>query len=288
MGHTLRLTETTTLLENSEITSEWSKVSALPDVEIDLAQAALLIAATEYESLDFDAQRAKLDSMAADVAVRLPAEPDPLFAVNTLSEYLFDELGFRGNQDDYYDPRNSYVNEVLGRRLGIPITLSVVYVEVGKRLGVPLVGVGMPGHFLVKHRDVGDLYIDPFSGGILLSEIECADRMRRLGSADLQWDARYLAPVTNREFVARMLRNLKAIYLERGEDHRAVIVLDRLVTLQPQAAYERRDRGVVLFRLGRYAKALEDLESYLASAPNGPDAAEILHLLERIRTLVSG
>ena len=134
------------------------------------------------------------------------AEREPLHALNTLSEYLFDEVGFRGNREDYYDPRNSLLNCVLSRRQGIPITLSLVYVEVGRRLGIPLVGVGMPGHFLVKHQAIDDLYIDPFHSGILLSEFECALRLQEMVGERLRWNPDYLAPVNKLSFIARIMR----------------------------------------------------------------------------------
>ena len=158
-----------------ETEEAWRKLTAIaqyPEEEIELDWAALVLAVTEYPELDIAQETAALDSLAAGVARRLGDLRDPLFCVNTLSEYLFDELGFRGNQDEYYDPRNSYLNEVLIRRLGIPITLALVYIETGRRLGVPLLGVGMPGHFMVRHRDVEDLFVDPFHGGILLTEEE--------------------------------------------------------------------------------------------------------------------
>ena len=204
---------------------QFVRMAGLPDDEIDLARAGFLIAAMEYPGLDLNYQFGLLDSLSAEVAARLDASRDPLFCVNTLSEYLFDELGFQGNLDDYYDPRNSFLNEVLRRRLGIPITLSLVCIEVGKRLDIPLLGVSMPGHFLLKHRDEEALFIDPFYKGILLSEEECAQRLQQVTQADIPWDSSYLAPVSNRDFVARLLRNLKNIYLQRQDHERAIMLL---------------------------------------------------------------
>ncbi len=195
--------------------------------EIDLARMALLIAAAEYPDLDVKEELRALDSLAAGASRRLGQERDPLARANALSEYLFDEVGFRGNREDYYDPRNSFLNEVLSRRLGIPITLSLVYIEVGKRLGVPLVGVGMPGHFLVRitsgHED---LLIDPFHRGILLSEEECAQRLQEVAGAAIPWDRSYLAPVSNRELIERVLLNLRGIYVRRDDQPRALRATD--------------------------------------------------------------
>ena len=273
-------------MDRADVREEFARVAGSPDEKLDLARAALLVAAPEYPLLDIEHELGTLDSLAAGASRRLGEDRDPLFCVNTLSEYVFDELGFRGNQEDYYDPRNSFLNEVLDRRLGIPITLSLVYIEVGKRLGVPLAGVGMPGHFLVRHCQVDDLVIDPFDGGILLSEEECAQRLREVTQADLPWDPRYLAPISNREFVARMLRNLKGIYLQRRDHARSLTTIDRLVMLQPQAAHERRDRGLVLYELGQYAQALDDLRGYLDSGPLGPDVSAVQEVVGQIRQVL--
>lgn len=261
-------------------------IAGLPDEEIDLGKAALLIAAMEYPGLDLDREFGLLDSLARGVSGRLDPSRDPLFCVNTLSEYLFDEMGFQGNADDYYEPRNSFLNEVLRRRLGIPITLSLVCIEVGKRLDIPLLGVSMPGHFLVRHQEEEDLFIDPFYKGILLSEAECAQRLQQVTQANVPWDSGYLAPVSNREFVARILRNLKNIYLQRQEFDRTIKTIDRLIVLQPQATQERRDRGFVRYKLGQHEEALEDIMGYLDSSPDSGDVEELEQLVRHLRSLL--
>ena len=232
--------------------SIWEQFLALaesPDDQIDLAKAAFLIAATEYPHLDVSHELGVLDSLSAGASKRLVEEHEPLYCLNTLSEYLFDEIGFRGNPEDYYDPRNSFLNEVLSRRLGIPITLSLVFLEVGKRLDIPLVGVGMPGHSLLRHRDEENLFIDSFHQGVLLSEEECAERMRQVTQANIAWDSRLLAPLSNRDYLARILRNLKGIYWQNQDHRRVLTMIDRLVALYPVAAQERRDRGLVHYQL---------------------------------------
>ncbi len=256
--------------------------------DIDLATAALLIAATEYPGMDIPQQLSVLDSLAGGASQRLGRQRDPLFSVNTLSEYLFDEVGFRGNEDDYYDPRNSYLNEVLRRRSGIPISLALVCVEVGKRLGIPLVGIGMPGHFLLRHRDLEDVFIDPFSRGILLSEEECAGRMRQITQANVAWDPGLLSPVSNRDFIARMLRNLKGIYLQREDFQRSLAMIERIVLLRPELLEERRDRGLVLYQLGRYEDAREDLQNYLDSGPQAADLQGVRRIVNQIRDELGG
>lgn len=270
-------------MDEQAVAVEFSRIAALPDHEIEVDTAALLIAAGEYPELDLAAEHGALDSLAA-AASHLPSnDADPLYSLNRLSEYLFDELGFKGNEEDYYDPRNSYLNEVLGRRRGIPITLSLLYIEVGKRLGLPLLGVGMPGHFLVRHTGVDDLFIDPFNGGILLSADECARLSTTINATDRPWDPHYLDPVTNREFVARMLRNLKAIYWQSEDPQRSLRVLNWLVALEPNVTRDLMERGIVNYRLGRLREALGDLSGYVASEPADSELAAVEELVGRIK-----
>ena len=266
-------------------TEAWRRFVAAadkPDAEIDMALCAMLIAATAHPDLDVQYELGLLDSLASAASRRLGSERDPIASVNLLSEYLFDEVGFRGNLEDYYDPCNSFLNDVLARRLGIPISLSLVYVEVGKRLGMSLSGVGMPGHFLVAHPDIEGLLIDPFDGGVLLSERECADRLRQVTQSQVPWDRGYLNPISNRQFVARMLRNLKGIYVQRQDLSHTLGILDLLIILQPDALHERRDRGLVHHSLGNYTEALDDLRSYLEPEPQGRDVETIRGLVSRL------
>ena len=253
------------------------------DASVDLACAALLFALVEYPDLDIDHELSLLDSLAAGAALRLGDNRETIFAINTLSEYLFDEVGLQGNTDEYYDPRNSYLNQVLKRQLGIPITLSLVYLEVGKRLGIPLVGIGMPGHFLLRHRDETGLFVDPFNRGILLSEEECAQRLAEITQSHVDWDSNYLVPISNREYIARMLRNLKGIYLQQRNFSQALSIMDRLVQIQPDASAELRDRGLVKHRLGMKPEAAEDFAKYLETAPLDHDSEELRRLLLQIQ-----
>ena len=262
--------------------TQFATLARLPDGELDLAEMALLVAAMDEPRLDFEGHLALLDIIARDVAARLGGDHDPLFCVNTLSQHLVDDLGFRGNTQDYYDPRNSFLNEVLERRVGIPITLALVYVEVGRRCDVPLVGVGMPGHFLVRHQAVEDLFCDPFHGGILLSEQECVERFREVTRGAVPWSKRHLAPVSNREFLARVLRNLKGIYLQQADSERAIAAMDYLVALLPGSPAELRDRGVTRYQVPDYAGALADLRAYLSAAPGAADAEAVRDLVTRM------
>ncbi len=266
--------------------AEWAAFLELAnrrDEEIDPATTALLIASTEYPELDIRRQLKVLDSLSAGVAGRLSPDQDPLYQLNTISEYLFDDIGFRGNTEDYYDPRNSFLNEVLSRRLGIPITLALVFIEVGKRLGIPLLGVGMPGHLLLMHTEVAGWYIDPFHRGVLLSEEECAERMRQATGANMAWDARFLTPLNNRQYAARILRNLKGIYWRTEEHQRGLGMSEHLVALYPESPQERRDRGLMHLQLGQRQEALSDLEYYLEGASSSSDAEDVRELVRRLK-----
>ena len=200
---------------------------------LDLTQMALLIALSEYPNLDLQLEQQSLDSLASGASHRLDDEKEPLARANMLSEYLFDEVGFSANQEDYYDPRNSYLNEVLERRVGIPITLSLLYIEVGKRLEMDLEGVGMPGHFLVRVKSgQEDILVDPFPRGIIVSEQECAKRLQQIVGETVAWDKRYVAGVSDRELITRILRNLRAIYAAVNDHGRVSRVEEWINALQ--------------------------------------------------------
>ena len=254
---------------------------------VPLAEAALAIAAEEYPRLEPAPYLDRLGELAAEVEARLPQRRDGASVLRALRAVLFEVHRFRGNDDAYYDPRNSFLNEVLERQLGIPITLAVVYIDVAARVGLKLHGVGFPGHFLVKYV-VGsrEVFIDPYHGGEILSGEECVARFhaRAPGRA---LDPRHLEAVSTRQILARMLHNLKKIYVEAGDDVRALWVTDRLVLLTPDDPAERRDRGLVEARLGGLSAALSDLETYLAASPQAEDAGDVRALCEQLRDRVS-
>jgi regulator of sirC expression with transglutaminase-like and TPR domain len=251
---------------------------------IPLDEAALAIAAEEYPRLDVREYCARLDALAARVARRSPVPGRSATALHALRSVLADEEGLKGNDEDYGDPRNSFLNEVLDRRVGIPISLSVVYMEVARRVGLPLEGVGFPGHFLAKYVSPAgrEIFLDAYNGGEMLSADECAARYRaRTGGRDL--DRRHLGAVTTRQVLSRMLANLKRIYLERSDDVRAYAVLDRMLLLAPEQLDLLRDRGLVSARLGAAAPAERDLDAYLARVPSAPDANEVRRVLAALR-----
>jgi regulator of sirC expression with transglutaminase-like and TPR domain len=250
--------------------------------QTDPAEGALLIAARFDPAVDIEHERGLFDAMALGVRERMPLEASPLASVNVLNEYLFDELGFAGNEGDYYDPANSLVHVVLRRRLGIPISLAVVYLAVGRRNGVPLAGVGMPGHFMVRHQAEPDLFIDPFHRGIVRSAAECQELLRRI-APQVRWEPSFLNAVSDRGIVARMLRNLSAIYVKQNRLAEAVGTLDLLILLQPGEEGHLRDRGMLHHRMGEDARALDDLDAYLRGGMEPADAWFVRRIATQIR-----
>ncbi len=261
----------------------WLAEIERPDEEIDLARAALVLALAEYPDLDVAGYRRRIDEMAAEVAAGCRRCSD-VHLLHRLREYLFAELGFRGNRQDYYDPRNSLLNDVLDRRLGIPITLSVVLMEVGRILGLRVDGVGLPGHF-VTGVTLGEerILLDPFHDGSVLTPEACAELVARASGRRVALTEADFQPVTRRQILARMLGNLKAIYWRAEAWGKVVAVVDRLLALDPSASGEWRDRGLALARLGDFGRGLADWERYLTDFPNAPDGEKIRGHLRRVR-----
>jgi regulator of sirC expression with transglutaminase-like and TPR domain len=257
---------------------------ALPDDAVDLAHASLLVACEEYPDLDVDRYVSRLDTLAGELRARVSTAAEPAILASALSRLLVEEEGFRGNTRDYYDPRNSFLNDVLDRKTGIPITLAMVYMEVARRAGVAIDGVGLPGHFIVKlpGRDSG-LLMDPFHGGALLSIEDCQARLDRIYEGRLKIKPSMLAPCGRKEILARMLRNLKAIYTRAGDYPRALRIVDLLLRVDPGNAQELRDRGLLHAALDCYALAASDLEAVLERAPGSPDAAALEKRIEDLR-----
>lgn len=254
------------------------------DGDIDLARAALLVAAEEYPQLPVDAYLQRLDIFAERARDRLAGETAPPVVLQSLLRTLFEEEGMRGNADAYYDPRNSFLNDVLDRRLGIPLTLSIVLLEVGWRLGLPLRGVNFPGHFLVafEGESMGFL-VDPFDGGRIRFEDEGQALLDRVYGGGVRLREAFFQRAGRREMLARLLTNLKGIYLNARDDRRALQAVERLLLVAPEAADEVRDRGILLARAGRVGEAIDDLERYLDLAPGAPDRRRVRGLLRELR-----
>jgi regulator of sirC expression with transglutaminase-like and TPR domain len=247
-----------------------------PEEKIDLGRAALTIALSDYPNLDIAAYLARIDQFAVEVTQRCDASGDVFQSIAALNAVLFNEHGFRGNADDYYDPKNSFLNEVIERKTGIPITLSVLYMEVAQRVGVTLDGVGFPGHFLVKcANDGAEIVIDPFDRGEIKSHEELGRMLERLYGRAIGLRSEFLKPASKSDILKRMLGNLKAIYLKVNDLVKLLGVLDRAIILDPAGADTVRDRGAVYLRLECYAQARTDFETYLRLAPQADDAEAV-------------
>ncbi len=252
-----------------------------PDECIDLARAALYIAQEEYPYLDPEEYLNALDTMAVELEERLPQERYPLRMIQSINQYLYDDLGFAGNKQDYYDPRNSFLNEVIDRRLGIPISLALVYVEVAKRIDFPMVGIGMPGHFLIRpNLPEIEIFVDVFNGGEVMFPQDCQEKLTQIYQHSVKLQPELLAPVTKKQFLVRMLTNLKYNYLNQQELEKALAAVERILLLFPGVTLELRDRGLLCYQLGRFTQAATDLETYLAHAPEAEDA----HIIRRLLT----
>jgi regulator of sirC expression with transglutaminase-like and TPR domain len=261
-----------------------------PDEEIDLAEAALLIATTAYENLDVARYLSQIDQLASRLSAQLTESGSETERILALNRFLFQEQGFAPNVYDYYDPRNSFLNEVLERRVGIPISLSILYIEVGRRIGLPLKGVSFPGHFLVKCKvQDGTVVLDPYCSGASLSLNDLQERLREVKGGDVSRAivAGMLVAANKKEILARVLRNLKAIYLERAEDSLALSVMDWIIALAPADASEVRDRGLLYLKLECFRAALGDLERYLELAPVAEDTEEIGSRVVELRKAAS-
>jgi len=249
-----------------------------------LAEAALWIAAEEYPDLDVSAWLARLDALGARAREAVTPDLDADRAASALSRLLFEDYGLQGNERDYYDPRNSFLHEVLDRRLGIPITLSVIYMDVGARAGITVHGVGLPGHFVVRVEQGGSArLLDPFHGGRRLTEDDCRRLVERLSGGQLRLDPSHLHAVTPDTILVRMLRNLKGVYLARSDFGRARAAVDRILLLAPEALGEVRDRGSLAARLGDASAAIGDWETYLRQLPAALDAEAVRHRLRALR-----
>jgi regulator of sirC expression with transglutaminase-like and TPR domain len=250
-----------------------------------LAEACLLVAEDAYPDLNSAAYLDRLDTMASVIRSRLAADAFIEQKIVALNHYLYRELGFAGDTENYYDPRNSYLNDVIDRKRGIPITLGVLYIEIGRRLGLALQGVSFPGHFLVKLKvKRGQLVLDPFAGGAPQGEDDLKKRLLQVlprsetGDGDeseaLDLDA-YLGAATPREIIARVLRNLKAIHLNGERFEAALAVLNRIMVVAPDSTDAVRDRGLVYARLECFRPAVIDLQNYLRRSPEAADATQI-------------
>jgi regulator of sirC expression with transglutaminase-like and TPR domain len=270
------------------IRADFETLVRRPEPMLDLARAALLVAAESDPNMDVDAHLSRFDQWADELRARLQPDWNNLQKLARLRTFVFEDLGFRGDRKDYFSPSNSLLHEVLERRRGIPLTLAIVMMELGWRVGIPFEGVGFPGHFLVRLAgEPGDLLLDPYTRGMSVHEDDCRRMLQETTGGRVEYDARLLASVGKRQMLVRLLHNLKAAYLRAGDDEQALAAVDRILILEPDDMEQVRDRGLLLFRKRQYSRALECLNRYLEAATAADDRASIEQHARALRQLLS-
>jgi regulator of sirC expression with transglutaminase-like and TPR domain len=259
---------------SADLNARFLELVGEPEAAIDLGEAALLLAADEAPDLDVEHWLRELDRLAERAADRPASDP-----LDALTRELYQETGLRGNRLDYDDPRNSFLHEVLGRKLGIPISLGVICIEVGRRLGLALHGVGFPGHFLLRVEGGAELYLDPFDRAQQLDRADCRRLLQRIGGRTMRFEPRFLEPIGTRAILHRMAGNLRAIYTRLEQPHLALGCLDRQLAVEPDRAEDRRERGRLALSLGLVDRAIEDFERYLDLAPVAEDCSAVARWL---------
>jgi regulator of sirC expression with transglutaminase-like and TPR domain len=259
------------------------------ETEPNLLVAALHLAHIAYPDLDLELQVARVDHLGELAAERVAGSPSEHTSLLRLCHLLFDEMGYRGDVLDYYDPRNSYLNDVLSRRTGIPISLSVLFLAVGARAGLAISGIGLPAHFVVRHEahdPAHRVYVDPFNCQILPNRESCRRLISRLTEQEVQLPETAFLPLSTRQIIVRMLANLKGAYLRRGDLRHTIAVMDRLLLLLPEDAHQWRDRGLLHYQMDNYGQASFDLHRYLwLSDETEEQRAVVTDTLEAIEAL---
>ena len=263
---------------------EFAREVELPEEDLNLARAALLVAREEYPQLPVERYLVRLDALAEETRDRLGSETAAPVVLAEVIRHLFVARRLRGNRDHYHDPRNSFLNDVLDRGLGIPLTLAVVLLEVGWRLGLPMEGVNFPGHFLVRYPgEAVEFLIDPFHGGRIRFRDEAQKILDRQHGGIVRLEEHHLKTATKHDMIVRLLLNLKGIY-HRCQDHsRALSVVERILIVRPTAPSQIRDLGYLLARLGRCDEAVAQLEAYLAFAPAARDVGRVEALVRELK-----
>jgi len=272
----------------SRIRRHFLEMIQRPDAEIDLAHAALLVAAENDPALDVDAEMARLDRWAEELGRRIDPTWNNLQRLARLRTFMYEELGFKGDVRGYYTPANSLLHSVMSRRLGIPLTLSIVFMEIGWRIGVPFEGVGFPGHFLVRlPGEPGDLLLDPYDHGASVHEEDCRRMIELTTGGTVPYDPSMIRSLGKRDMIARLLFNLKVACLKTGDDKGALSAVERLLLLHTNDPPELRDRGLLLYRLDRYREARSSLEAYLRARPDALDREVIERHLAALQMMLS-
>lgn len=274
-----------------QATEHWQRIAAAPDPQLNLAEAALVIAAGEYQQLDIKGYLGQIEDLAAQFKRRLRPDIPQTEIIIALNHYLFDDLGFSGNSAEFYDPRNSFLNDVIDRKLGIPITLSIIYIEIGRRAGLKLRGVSFPGSFLVKCSVRGGaIVLDPYARGASLSIEDLQQRLRTLRNGiEISPESvkSMISAASNKEILARILRNLKGIYMDQNELMKALAAVDRIIAVAPGTALEYRDRGRIHLKLECFRAALADFRQYLRLEPRADDAGTVMRQVTELQQVVS-
>jgi regulator of sirC expression with transglutaminase-like and TPR domain len=275
-------------MESDRIRADFERLVKRPEPAFDLARAALLVAAESDPNVDVDGTIHTLDSWAEQLRSQLQPGWNNLQKLARLRSFLFEELGFKGDHQDYYSPRNSLLHDVMERRCGIPLTLSIIFMELGWRVGMPFEGVGFPGHFLVRLTgEPRDLLLDPYQHGTSVHEEDCRRMIRDVSGGKLELRDEFLHSVTKHDMIARLLMNLKGAYLRVNDDEKALAAVDRLLLLHPEDAEEVRDRGLLLYRLRRWNAALESLNAYVEARPKASDRESVEIHVRGLRRLLA-
>jgi regulator of sirC expression with transglutaminase-like and TPR domain len=264
---------------------EFALYVARPAQEIRLDEAALLLARTEYPALDLSVQLARLDALAA----RAECDPgqSPQSNIASLNRLLFEEENFAGNEEEYDDPRNSYLNDVLDRKIGIPITLALVYQEVARRCGLPVVGVGFPGHFLAKYLTAsGEILLDPYHRGAIVSLQHCEEKLKAQFGEEAEFRPSYLEVSSTKQTLTRILNNLKGCFFRRKDFAKVLMMIEMALAVDPASRQEIHDRAMIYFLLRRYVKAMTDFQAYIKlSPPDDPQIRGVQTMMHRIRAM---
>ncbi len=264
--------------------AQFAEIVSRSDSEINLAEAALLIAAEEYPRLEVALYLEKLENFGERARERAETATNGAEIITSMNATLFDELGFQGNRENYYDPRNSFLNEVIDRRSGLPITLSVIYIEVARQIGFSIHGIGLPGHFIVGHFNPSEnFFIDVFNGGRMLTDNALADLVTGMSGGRIEFNSTHLLPVTKKQILTRMLSNLLSIYAGGQDYRRAISSIERILLLIPDSLQHIRDYGLLLAQVEKTNSAIEQLEKYLKQMPDAEDAETIREQIKKLK-----
>lgn len=261
----------------------FQKLARKPVDQIQLAEAALYIASDEYPKINIPAYLELLKEWSS-LLKKECTKKSRTSRLDVLNDLLFQRMQFTGNIDNYYDPKNSFLNDVIDSRKGIPISLSVIYLELAWSLGLDATGIGFPGHFLVRVNHQGkSMYVDAFYKGRVMTAEDCVEFWKDISEGEMEFQESFLSSMNKHQILIRMLRNLKGIYLEQKNYKKLIRVMDKLVVLNPHVAEEVRDRGIIYYQIQAYRLALEDFQGYLSAAPEAEDASVIHQYVEVLR-----